>query len=252
MDILKAARDGHLKELKNHIAAGANLRITDYSLNTPLHLAAKGPSPHNIPSVKALLQAGATIEAKNEDNETPLHLAARSTNTDCIQLLIDSGSDINAKSDYGTPLTIAASFGNDEAVKIFISLGADIQAKDHQMYTPLHLAAVEGYASTCQVLCDAGANLNENQNQWGKTPLHIAASGENGNGHQTCAKIILKAGGDPSLLDYDSKSPEELSHGSRVRDARLELLTEEKAALQLEGPQNLPDRPTPRISRGRM
>jgi ankyrin repeat protein len=70
MSIHKAAEDGNLEAVKQHLAAGAEVDAKDY-----------------------------------EFGRTPLHLAAWQGHTEIIQLLIANGADVNAKGDGGvTPL----------------------------------------------------------------------------------------------------------------------------------------------------
>jgi ankyrin repeat protein len=57
-------------------------------------------------------------------------------------------------------------------------------------FTLLHRAASQGQTDVCQVLLDAGANLNE-RSIWGwHSALHLAV----GNGWEDCGKFLVSAG----------------------------------------------------------
>ncbi len=69
----------------------------------------------------------------------------------------------------------AASQGNIEAVKQHIAAGTDLNMKDAiGGSSPLTSACLFGQKETAQLLIEAGANLNA-QNNEGSTALHVAA-----------------------------------------------------------------------------
>jgi ankyrin repeat protein len=65
-------------------------------------------------------------------------------------------------------------WGSLEDVKILVSRGADVNAVDNDGYTPLHMAAMSGYADKAGYLLENGANLQV-LTKYGATPLHLAA-----------------------------------------------------------------------------
>ena len=63
-----------------------------------------------------------------------------------VQLLIDGGADVNAKTEDGsTALYQAAYRGYEAAVKLLIDGGADVNAKTKDGWTALYRAAYRGY-----------------------------------------------------------------------------------------------------------
>lgn len=142
---------------------------------TPLMWAA---SYGDIAKVKALLDAGATVQARDVDGWTALHHAALggdgpmssalgSSHIQVMQVLIASGSDVNAKTKKGdTALTMAAAKGQTEWVKVLVKNGASVNAKNGLEETPLIAAASKGYSdedaeTTVSVLLQAGADVNQ-------------------------------------------------------------------------------------------
>ena len=59
----------------------------------------------NIEAVKQHIAAGVDVKAKDDRGYTPLHTAALDGHKEIVELLITKGADVNAKNDYGvTPL----------------------------------------------------------------------------------------------------------------------------------------------------
>ena len=56
----------------------------------------------SIEEVKQHLAAGAEVNAKDKDGGTPLSYAAFHGQTEIVELLIAKGADVNAKNRYGT------------------------------------------------------------------------------------------------------------------------------------------------------
>jgi len=60
-----------------------------------------------------------------------LHRAVLSGNLAEVKRLLEEGSDVNAKGEYGmTPLMWAAGIGRIEMVKFLLSKGADVNARN--------------------------------------------------------------------------------------------------------------------------
>eukprot|EP00040_Diaphanoeca_grandis_P014122 m.71496 g.71496 ORF g.71496 m.71496 type:complete len:293 (+) comp24355_c0_seq1:125-1003(+) len=82
--------------------------------------------------------------------------------------------DINA-TDFGgwTPLHVAAQNGFDELAIELIRYGANVERKDDVNRTPLHLAATSGNAKVVRVLLDHRACINV-KDSIGRSPLNYA------------------------------------------------------------------------------
>ena len=68
------------------------LNEADYSGNTPLHIAATGPS---VDVLLLLLQQGASVHLRNKSGRTPLFLAANAGLTEHVALLKQSGAHLH-------------------------------------------------------------------------------------------------------------------------------------------------------------
>jgi hypothetical protein len=107
----KAAFDGNIEAVKQHLAAGTDVNAKDGWDGTPLHTAAQ----YGYKKISELLiEKGADVNAKNGIGVTPLHVATmlldnftfapKSTEDSkkkITQLLIAKGSDVNARTNDG-------------------------------------------------------------------------------------------------------------------------------------------------------
>jgi uncharacterized protein len=126
----------------------------------------------------------ALVREYTEEGWTALHLAAT---TEIAGMLLDAGADINARNRHkfagpgNSPLSAAVYQQRNDVVRLLIERGADFNLGDNAGFTPLHLAAANGYVESARMLLEAGANPNARTGraggkQWGdKTPLDLLA-----------------------------------------------------------------------------
>ncbi|KAJ6949311.1 ankyrin-3 [Populus alba x Populus x berolinensis] len=83
----------------------------------------------NAAAVNVLLSSGANVEASVKTQKTefrPVHMAARLGSSKTLQCLIDSGCDINSRTDSGdTALMISAKYKQEDCLRILAMAGAD-------------------------------------------------------------------------------------------------------------------------------
>jgi len=98
----KAAEEGNIEAVKQHLDAGTDVNAKDVFERTPLHIAALyGDKEIN----ELLIANGAEVNAKNKNSATPLHRAAVGGRKEIAELLIAEGADVNVKNIVGdTPL----------------------------------------------------------------------------------------------------------------------------------------------------
>jgi ankyrin repeat protein len=111
---------------------------------------------------------------------SPLHLAAFSGVPAAVQLLLDRGADIQARSRNkfkNTPLQVAMLPGQLATAKLLLDRGADPLARQAHGFTPLHEAALLGRRDLVDVLLAAGAEINARAND-GRTVLTEAVRGK--------------------------------------------------------------------------
>ncbi len=132
-----------------------------------------------LDEVKMLLDAGANKDAADYSGMTALMGAALEGKQEVVKLLIEEGANKDA-ADYngGTALMGAAFKGEQEVVELLLEAGADKDAADYIGMTALMGAALEGKQEVVKMLLNAGANKDAATDKRGKTAADLAKTDE--------------------------------------------------------------------------
>ncbi|XP_053107987.1 protein phosphatase 1 regulatory subunit 12A isoform X3 [Hemicordylus capensis] len=180
--------------------------------------------------VLRLLERGADINYANVDGLTALHQACIDDNIDMVKFLVENGASINQPDNEGwIPLHAAASCGYLDIAEYLISQGAHVGAVNSEGDTPLDIAEEEAMEELLQnevnrqgVDIEAARKEEErimlrDARQWlnsghindvrhaksGGTALHVAAA----KGYTEVLKLLIQAGYDVNIKDYDGWTP---------------------------------------------
>jgi ankyrin repeat protein len=100
----------------------------------------------------------------------------------------------------------AAKSGDAERIRVLLAKDkALIGARDKDGSTPLHCAVWKGHQQVVEVLLEAGADANaQNENDhWGTTPLHAAAHAD----QALIAQLLIDYGADVNATDREGRTP---------------------------------------------
>lgn len=132
--------------IKLLVERGIDINDRDGCQLTALHQAVS--YGFDTKTIKLLLELGAGVDVKDEDGVTPLHIAASlvGDNKALINLLIDRGADINAKTIIlgHDAIHVATKCNNIENIRALLKRGANIESKDKNQFTLL-LTAIDSY-----------------------------------------------------------------------------------------------------------
>src|SRR5262249_43224079 len=161
--------------------------------------AAAGDNPD---IVNLLLDKGAKMDARSgEDNGTALYLAAGWGKKRAAEALLNRGADVNqiGKTEKSgrdyTPLMGAVSCDHPELVELFLARGARIEQSNSLGETALLVASSFPCASAFKLLLEKGANVAARDPD-GHTALLRAVH----QGRPENVKLLLSHGADPNEI----------------------------------------------------
>ncbi|PRW58881.1 ankyrin repeat [Chlorella sorokiniana] len=262
-----AALWGSVEAAKELLDQGADVNCENARGSTPLHFAAAAKS-RTREICELLLDAGADTGFSDLQGRMPYEMAE----SDEIRALLDgpdprifscaAAGDVaglrqlfEEEPDHDTdvfngegvaPLHLAARGGHMGAVAFLLQRKSFVDMQDFDGNSALHHAVREGHQGVVQLLLRNKANPNVRNfskseyasGNWlsgGKqlqplhqTPVHVAAEA----GDTEMAQLLLKAGAEPSAVDFDGKTA--LHHALEMQDDDMaELLIDSGADINL-------------------
>jgi ankyrin repeat protein len=159
--IILSARLGRLDMVKVLLEAGADPNGIDSWKRRTALIEATRQGRYDIAIL--LLQYGADANAGGQ-NRTALAHAVGKNDVAMMKLLIAAGAETtpaNMKQKRAQPLIIAVKNGSSEALQLLLEAGADPNANDERNnLSPIIIAAKKNNAKVIAMLADAGANVN--------------------------------------------------------------------------------------------
>ncbi|GLU02217.1 hypothetical protein SLE2022_194770 [Rubroshorea leprosula] len=218
----------------------------------------------NAGAVNVLLNCGANVECPvkttSKTESRPIHIAARLGLATVLQSLINSGCDLNTRTDSGdTALMICAKYKHEECLGVLAKSGADFglvnvdgqsvssivgsnrwslgfqlavlnairarkipQSSNTSVFCPLMFAAQAGDIEALRVLIGLGGINLDYQDENGFSALMVAAL----KGHVEAFRMLVYAGADFKLSNKLGKNALTLSELNQNRDLFEKVLLE--------------------------
>eukprot|EP01121_Diplochlamys_sp_Union-15-3_P006453 TRINITY_DN16943_c0_g1_i1.p1 TRINITY_DN16943_c0_g1~~TRINITY_DN16943_c0_g1_i1.p1 ORF type:complete len:290 (-),score=50.27 TRINITY_DN16943_c0_g1_i1:46-915(-) len=158
------------------VAKGANPNAPDNAGKTPIHWAATKSTPEHLRSLTKLKNIDLAVQ--DAKGRTPLHVAVLYGCPECIQIILDCGTEENANdvtNEGRTALLLSIRYNKVEAQRTLLASGkVKTEVKDKKGRTPLHHAVRSGLIDSVKLLIEHKADVNSTDDLW-KTPLHYAA-----------------------------------------------------------------------------
>ena len=155
--IFSAVKNNDLKDVRSLLDQGADPNSYDEDGDHLLMFAALYSSAD---CMQLLIEKGSNVNARNKIDETALMWAVHDLLK--LKLLIQHGADVNARAKSGnTPLLITAvGHGNYEAIKLLLDKGADVSVLNNRKENALIRAALFSDTATVSLLLNKGIDIN--------------------------------------------------------------------------------------------
>jgi len=156
-NIFEAVKNNNIKEVKSLLEQKVDPNSVDEDGDHLLMYAALYSSPD---CMQLLIENGSNVNAKNKLDETALMWSVHDLAK--MKLLLEHGADVNAKAKTGnTPLLIASiGHGKYDAVKLLIDKGADVLAVNNRKENAVVRASLFGDTATVSLLLSKGLDIN--------------------------------------------------------------------------------------------
>ena len=155
--MFEAIRNDNIKELKSLLEQKVDPNSVDEDGD---HLLLYAALYSSLDCMQLLIEQGSNVNAKNKIDETALMWSVHDLAK--MKLLIEHGADVNAKAKTGnTPLLIASiGHGKYDAIKLLIDKGANVLAVNNRKENALVRAALFGDTATISLLLGKGLDIN--------------------------------------------------------------------------------------------
>jgi ankyrin repeat protein len=189
---------------------------------TALHYAVLGGHKKII---NLLMQSGADINHSSITIGTPLHLAIKRNNLDILEYLFnyEIGQD-----HINTGLSYAVNQSNLKIIELLLAKGANINQSTFNLDSPLYLATQSGNLDIVSFLLKNGAKVNQRSFLRGDTALHAATFKND----ISIAELLIHYGADVNSISYFGSTPLGLVH-ERIAYKKIEKLLLQYGATNL-------------------
>jgi ankyrin repeat protein len=148
--LVQAAKDGALVEVKNLLEKGASADAEEVNGMTVLMWTSLYDHKEII---LVLLEAGAELDRRDDNGRTALYWAAHGGHDDVVRALLEAGADVNNKARYGdTALMAAAACGHESTVRMLVESGADVSMKNDFGWCASIMAKKNGHSEIADFL----------------------------------------------------------------------------------------------------
>ncbi|KAJ5302288.1 hypothetical protein N7508_007151 [Penicillium antarcticum] len=151
--------------------------------------------------VEMLLESGSNINAKDSNGSTALDFAVSGAHVATVELLLFQKANVNS-TDSGGNIALHWAATHEPITRLLLKFGALVNTKNCAGQTALFWTAQDSSPAVARLLLESGADSDLTDKN-GATALHIAAL----QGHEQIAALLLQKGANPNIQDKDGWTP---------------------------------------------
>ena len=167
--------------------------------------------PITVEKLYEFLDQSADINAKDRTGTTPLMYLVEYADAEIVRAFIEAGADVDAQDRDGCTVLMTAAennFEHPDVISLIIAAGADVDAQDDDGVTALMIAAEE---SSTNQMDDEDEDEDDDDDDaddddYDPRGLQII-------------NILLKAGADKDIEDYDGRTAIDYAQSDKIKDA---------------------------------
>ncbi|KAM9306035.1 ankyrin repeat and SOCS box protein 10 [Gastrophryne carolinensis] len=138
-----------------------------------------------------------------EEYTCPIYVTASRGYTDCLQLLLKRGADVDFAPGGESALHGACQNGHSDCARLLLLYGANPNAESQDGARPLHHCKTPESYLCAKMLLQYGAHINSQMEDGGFTPLHVAAQ----HGLPELADLYLRYGAAVEKRSANGETP---------------------------------------------
>jgi uncharacterized protein len=170
------------------------------------------------------LRWGADIEARDVDRRTALLLAVTENNLDVARLLVNLGADPDAlDAQHDTPWLVTGVTGSVPMLETLLPADPDLTIRNRYGGVSVIPASERGHVAYVRRVVGTTIDVNHVNDLGWTAMLEAVILGDGSRRYQQIVRILLEAGADPSIADFEGVTP--LEHAeSRGYDELARIL----------------------------
>jgi len=177
-------------------------------------------------TLRRAIAEGSPIDSRDERGRTALLIATHANAIEAARILIAAGADVNLKDDLNdSPYLYAGAEGRLEILKMTVAAGADLSSVNRYGGTALTPAAHHGHVDVVRYLLTTGIPVDHVNNLGWTALMEAVILGDGGPTYQTIVRLLLAAGADRDIADFDGITP--LQHARRRGFTKIVALLED-------------------------
>ena len=180
----------------------------------------------NLSTTRQMIESGQPLDETDNSKRTAVHIAAFQSHDEILELLVESGADINALEymQYDV-ITIAAVANDIDIMKLALRLGGNPKNVT-SLYegTALIAAAHLGHAEVVRLLLEAGAPVDHVNNLGWTALIEAVILGNGDDRYVNTVKHLLTHNANPDIPDRQGRTP--LDHARSLGYQQLVELLE--------------------------